>query len=69
MTVLKATGFSLTDKEREIIARVSAERDLHNESAALRQIVNEWARLNPPAQPITAQLTIEQVAVPAQGAQ
>lgn len=42
MVKLKATGFSLTNKERDIIATVSAERNLHNDSAALRQIINEW---------------------------
>ena len=38
-------GYSLTDLEEKIIKRVSSERALFNDSAALRQIIREWAEI------------------------
>ena len=39
---------SLTDNERKIIRDTSVKRGLHNFSAALRMIVNEWKELTSP---------------------
>jgi hypothetical protein len=38
-------GYSLTRKEVTIIERVSNERKLFNDSAALRQILDEWEEM------------------------
>lgn len=48
MTKTTVKGFSLTDLELKIVSQVSADRRLHNDSAALRQIIVEWAQSNLP---------------------
>ncbi len=41
----KVRGYSLYDRDKEIIRQVSEERGL-NDSAALRQIIREWSAQN-----------------------
>ena len=41
----KGMSVSLTDNEKKIIRDTSVKRGLHNFSAALRMIVNEWKEL------------------------
>ncbi len=67
MTKRKTAGYSLTDFERKVISQVSVDRRLYNDSAALRQIIFEWARANGISiQPVTdvsvlaAQTTLNQ---------
>lgn len=48
MTKTTVRGFSLTDLELKIVSQVSVDRRLNNDSAALRQIIFEWAQHNLP---------------------
>jgi hypothetical protein len=45
------TGISLTDRERDIVVRESERRGLHNFSAMVRMIINEWHELTSPTPP------------------
>lgn len=42
------TGVSLTELEKDIVLEESQKRGLHNFSATLRMIINEWKRLTSP---------------------
>ena len=44
----KGMSVSITDNEIKIIREESIKRGLHNFSAALRSIVNEWKELTSP---------------------